>query len=62
MSKNPVALILLLTLATLVAFVIFQISNIMTKSVISAPTQQQMQPLDSKLDTTVLEDLKKSSK
>ena len=61
MTKSPAALILLLTLATLFAFIVFQISRIATTSTIPAPTKQQIEKLDPKLDKSFLEELKKST-
>jgi hypothetical protein len=61
MSRNPIALILLMGLATLIAFVVFQISSILTKSAIPAPTQRQMETLDPNLDKSLIDALKKAS-
>ncbi|OGY21290.1 MAG: hypothetical protein A2126_02490 [Candidatus Woykebacteria bacterium GWB1_45_5] len=61
MSKNPVAFILLLTLITIVAWIVLQVFQIQTKP-ISTPDQKLMQELNPELDKSVLEELKKSLK
>ena len=61
MSKNPVAFILLLTLITIVAWIVLQVFQIQTEP-IPTPDQKLMQELNPELDKSVLEELKKSLK
>ena len=60
MSRN-VAVILMLTLLTVVAWGTFQIFRITTSSTIPQPTQKQIEKLDPNLDKNVFDNLKKSA-
>lgn len=57
MSKKLVP-ILILTLITVVTWILFQVINLATSSTIPAPTQKQIEPLDPNLDKATLEYLK----
>jgi len=57
MSKKLLP-VLILTLITIVTWVIFQVITLATSSTIPTPTQKQMESLDPNLDKATLEDLK----
>lgn len=57
MIKKMIPL-LILTLITVAIFVAYQVFINLTKSTISPPAQELMEPLDPNLDTATLENLK----
>lgn len=61
MSKNVIQ-ILTLSLITLLVWVSFQLFTLLTRSGIPPATQEQLQTLNPKLDTQLIEDLKDPAK
>lgn len=58
MTKNLVP-ILAIFLVTLVTFAVLQIISIVTNDKLPEPTQKQIEKLDPKLNTKLIDDLKK---